>query len=306
MQTRRIGGLDVSVVALGCNNFGRTLDEGSTTAVVDAALAEGVTLIDTADNYGESRSEEHIGRALRGRRDEVLLATKFGQRLPGVEGSGGASPRWIRAALEASLRRLDTDRIDLYYLHLPDPATPIGVTLEALAALRAEGKVREIACSNLGAAQLEEAGEAARLLGAAGFACTQAEYSLLERGPEHDGVAAACERLGIGLLPYHPLASGMLTGKQSRDRPVGRLVMERYRRFLSERNFAVVDSLTRYAAGSGHSLVELAIGWLLAQPAVRSVVVGATSPEQVRANVAAARCALSAGDLSELDRLSSP
>ena len=215
MQTRRIGALEVSVVGLGCNSFGRRLDTAATAHVVHAALDAGINFLDTADVYGGTRSEEYLGRALAGRRDQVVLATKFGMAVD--EQRRGARPEYVRRALEDSLRRLMTDRIDLYQLHQPDPEVPIGDTLTALDELVQAGKVREIGCSNFSAEQLREAHAAARA-GAARFVSVQNEYSLLHREPERE-VLAECERLGLAFIPYFPLASGLLSGKYRRGRP---------------------------------------------------------------------------------------
>src|SRR5215210_8080880 len=208
MDTRRIGSLEVSVVGLGCNNFGRRLDSGATSAVVDAALDAGINFFDTADVYGGTRSEEYLGRALGRRRDEVVIATKFGSAVD--ERRKGARPEYVRQAAEDSLRRLGTDRIDLYQLHWPDPQVPIEDTLGALDELVQAGKVREIGCSNFSVEQLREA-EASVLPGGARFVSVQNEYSLLQRAPEQDGVLAECERADLAFLPYFPLASGLLT-----------------------------------------------------------------------------------------------
>src|SRR5256714_5259079 len=215
MQTRRVGSLQVSVVGLGCNNFGGRIDAEASAKVIDAAIESGVTFFDTADRYSKGQSEDFLGRALGKRRDQIILATKFGMEME--KGQQGASPKYVQEAVEASLRRLRTDRIDLYQLHQPDPKTPITDTLGALDELVHAGKVREIGCSNFSVAQLNEA-EAAVAPGAARFVSVQNEYSLLHREPERE-VLAACERLGLAFLPYFPLASGLLTGKYSSGAP---------------------------------------------------------------------------------------
>jgi aryl-alcohol dehydrogenase-like predicted oxidoreductase len=247
MQTRRIGSLEVSVVGLGCNNFGGRLDAAATAAVARAALDAGINFFDTADIYGGTRSEEYLGQALRGRREEVVLATKFGMKVD--EQRRGAKPDYVRQALEDSLRRLKTDRIDLYQLHQPDPAVPIADTLAALDMAVRAGKVREIGCSNFSAAQLREA-EAAVRAGAARFVSVQNEYSLLQREPERE-VLAECERLGIAFIPYFPLASGLLTGKYRRGRPApaGARIQAggRFDDLLSERSLALVEELIGFA-----------------------------------------------------------
>ncbi len=302
METRRIGTLDVSVVGLGCNNFGGRLDEARTREVIDAALVEGVNLLDTADNYGGSLSETFIGRALAGRRDRVVLATKFGGWNAEAGRETGGSEANVRASVEASLRRLDTDRIDLFQLHTPDAQTPIAETLATLDELVREGKVREIGCSNLTAAQLGEA-DAAVLDGAARFVSVQNELSLLERGDLDDGLAEAA-RLGLAYLPYFPLASGLLTGKVRRGEPVpdgtriAGWATDRRDATLTDSTFDRLEALERFARDRGHTLLELAFAWLLAQTPVASVIAGATSGEQVRANVAAGEWRLDTDDLA--------
>ena len=294
MRTDTIGSLDISVVGLGCNNFGRALDAAGADAVVGAALDAGVTFFDSADAYGAAQSEVLLGRALSSRRDEVVIATKFGIPLPGVDGSGGASPRWVRRAVSDSLRRLGTDYIDLYYLHKPDPDTPIADTLEILDELVKAGTVREIACSNMSAEQLKEAATAAADTGRTRFVATQVEYSLIRRTPETNGVLDVVQRNDMRLVPYYPLANGLLTGKVRRGAtPEGRLRMERYQDYLSDENLDIVERLEVLAAEHGRTLLEFALGWLLAQPAVPSVIAGATKPEQVQANAAAAARPLS-------------
>ena len=291
MQRRSIGELDVSVVGIGCNNFGTRLDEGGARAVVGAALDEGITLFDTADVYGDGRSEEFLGRALGSRRSEVVIATKFG--VPTGDGAGGASPDYVRRACEASLRRLVTDHIDLYQLHAPDGTVAIGDTLGALAELRDAGKVLEVGCSNFSAAELDEAQAAAGR--GARFRSVQNQYSLLWRAPEDDGVLDACERLGVSFLPYYPLANGLLTGKVARGGsppPGTRLASmptERSAHWLSEELLARVESIRDVAAARGVPMLSLAFSWLLAHDAVASVIAGASTPEQVRANAAAPR-----------------
>jgi aryl-alcohol dehydrogenase-like predicted oxidoreductase len=301
METRRIGALEVSVVGLGCNNFGGRLDAAATARVVDAALDAGINFLDTADIYGGTRSEEYLGRALAGRRDQVVLATKFGMAVDGQR--RGARPEYVRRALEDSLRRLNTERIDLYQLHQPDPAVPIADTLGTLDELVKAGKVREIGCSNFSAEQLREADAAARA-GAARFVSVQNEYSLVQREPERE-VLAECERLGLAFIPYFPLASGLLTGKYRRGRavPAGTRLAEggRFGDLLSERNLALVEALTEFTATHRHTLLELAVSWLLSRPAVASVIAGATSPKQVALNAGAAGWRLTQEELAEVD-----
>jgi len=246
MDTRRIGSLEVSVVGLGCNNFGRRLDSGATSAVVDAALDAGINFFDTADVYGGTKSEEFLGRTLSRHRDEVVLATKFGAQLD--EQRKGASPEYVGQAVEDSLRRLRTDRIDLYQLHRPDPEVPIEDTLGALDELVRAGKVREIGCSNFSAEQLRAAEGAARD-GAARFVSVQNEYSVLHREPERD-VLSECERLGIAFIPYFPLVSGLLTGKYRQGQPTpegSRLQSGRGDSLLTDQNFAIVEELIEFS-----------------------------------------------------------
>ena len=301
METRQIGSLSVSVVGVGCNNFGRRLEADGVTAVVNAALDAGINFFDTADVYGAGDSETLLGKALGGRRSEVVIATKFGNKM---EGQGtGASADYIRTAVEASLRRLGTDYIDLYQLHVPDANTPIAETLAALDELVKAGKVREIGSSNFSAAQVREA-EAAVQPGAARFVSLQNEYSLLKRDDERE-VLPECERLGIAYLPYFPLASGMLTGKyrQGQDLPEGTRITANpsSSRWLNDENLAKVEALAQFAEGRGHTILELAFSWLLARPAVASVIAGAMSPEQIHSNASAAGWSLTQAELDEVD-----
>jgi aryl-alcohol dehydrogenase-like predicted oxidoreductase len=299
MDTRRIGSLEVSVVGLGCNNFGRRLDFNATSTVVDTALDAGINFFDTADIYGSTKSEEYLGRALGRRRDDVVVATKFGSAVD--EQRKGARPEYVRRAVDDSLRRLGTDRIDLYQLHTPDPNVPIEDTLGALDELVKAGKVREIGCSNFSAEQLREAEEATRE-GAARFVSVQNEYSLLHREPEHD-VLPECERAAISFIPYFPLANGLLTGKYRRGQsaPAGsRLDSGRGERLLTDRNLGIVEELIGFSEGRGHSILELAFSWLLTRPAVVSVIAGATSSEQARSNAAAASWELTDAELAEV------
>lgn len=303
MQTRKIGSLEASVIGIGTNNFGGRIDEQRSRTVVDAALDAGITLFDTADIYGATASEEILGRALAGRRDEAIIATKFGMRID-EEHAGGARPEYVRAALEDSLRRLGTDRVDLYILHQPDAETPIGETLGALDELVRAGKIREIGCSNFSAEQLAEADAAAT---GARFVNVQNEYSLLDRTPERD-VLPACERLGIAFVPYFPLGGGLLSGKyRGGQMPEGArlstLPEERRNRFHNERNLAIVEQVHEFATARGRSVLDAAIAFLLGQPAVASVIAGATTPEQVRANAAAGEWRMDDAELAELGRI---
>ncbi len=309
LPTRSLGDsqLEVSIVGLGCNNFGRRLDLEGTAAVLGAALDAGITLFDTADIYGGAGgSERLIGEALEGRRSEFVIATKFGMEMSGADGVPDAprgSREYIRWAIEGSLERLRIERIDLYQYHRPDGVTPIAETLAALDELVGEGLVGAIGCSNFSASQLEEAERAARRQELSRFVTLQNHYSLLERGIEAD-VAPACERLGVSILPYFPLASGLLSGKYRRGEPGpegSRLAAGG--RAGSEEQFDVVESLGAYAAERGIGVLDVAIAGLAAQPAIGSVIAGATRPEQVAANVAALRWEPSAEDLAELDRI---
>ena len=309
MRYRQLGdsGLTVSVVGLGCTNFGRRVDLAGTRAVVDAALDAGVTLFDTADIYGgQGSSERLLGEVLEGRRDGIVLATKFGADMASAAEPGWVargSRRYIRTAVEASLRRLRTDHIDLYQLHEPDPRTPIEETLSALDDLVHAGKVRYVGSSNLAAWQIADADWTARAGGITRFVSAQNEYSLLQRGVEAE-LVPACERFGIGLLPYFPLSAGLLTGKYSRGRaPVGRLAELRYRPLLTDAALDRVEKLRAYAEERGRTLLDVAIGGLAAQPAVTSVISGATRPEQVLANVAAGEWEPTAADLEALDAI---
>ncbi|MBC8101038.1 MAG: aldo/keto reductase [Cytophagales bacterium] len=301
MEKRRIGSLEVSSVGLGCNNFGRRLDADATASVVHAALGSGVNFFDTADVYGGTKSEEFLGRALGARRDEVILASKFGHRVD--DQRRGARPEYIAQAVEDSLRRLGTDRIDLYQLHTPDAATPIADTLGALDTLVTAGKVREVGCSNFSVAQLREA-EAAVKSGAARFVSVQNEYSLLDRTPETDGVLAETERKEIAVLPYFPLANGLLTGKYRRGQPLpeGTRIGADHKD-LTPQNLDTVEALIAFAESRGHTILELAFSWLLAHPSVASVIAGATRPEQIQANAAAASWHLAPADLAEIETI---
>jgi aryl-alcohol dehydrogenase-like predicted oxidoreductase len=285
METRAIGSLQVSVVGLGCNNFGRRVDEEGTRRVVDAALDAGVTFLDTADIYGGTKSETFLGRVLAGRRDRVVLATKFGMEV--APDKKGAAPAYVRRAAHDSLARLQTDHIDLYQLHEPDPAVPIADTLAVLDELVGEGRVREIGCSNFSAEQQREAAKAVAD-GAARFVSVQNELSLLERGDLEDGLTGARE-IGLAYIPYFPLASGVLTGKyRCGEAPPNGTRLANYGERVSDEEFDRLDVLTRFAADRDRTLVELAIGWLASLAPVASVITGATKPEQIQANAASA------------------
>jgi aryl-alcohol dehydrogenase-like predicted oxidoreductase len=306
MEMRRVGSLEVSLAGLGCNNFGMRIDEDASKLVVDAALDAGVNHFDTADIYGQGKSEQFLGRALGRRRDQAVITSKVGMGAP--EGEHGGSEAYVVRHCDESLGRLGTDRIDLYLLHQPDPDTPIGETLSAFAKLVADGKVVEIGCSNFSGAQLDEAEQTARELGVPRFVNAQNDYSLLNRAVEDD-VLPACERLDVSFMPYFPLASGMLTGKYRRneEHPEGsRLAAwgSRAGAFASDERFDVVERLDAYAQDHGHTLVELALSWLAGTPAIGSVIAGATSPEQVRANAAATTAwQLTDAERAEIDAL---
>ena len=302
MQTRKIGSLQASVVGLGCNNFGWRIDAEASAKVVDTAIESGVTFFDTADRYGKGQSEDFLGRALGRRRDEIILATKFGMEME--NGQQGASPKYVREAIDASLRRLRTDRIELYQLHQPDPKTPIADTLGALDELVRAGKVREIGCSNFSVPQIREAEDASQ--GHAQFVSVQNQFSLFHREPETSGVLAECASRGLAFLPYFPLANGLLTGKYRKDMklPEGSRAADRWGpKVFTERNLAIVESLIEFAESKGHTLLELAFSWLLSHKPVASVIAGASKPEQVRANAKAANWQLSPGELAEIDSI---
>jgi aryl-alcohol dehydrogenase-like predicted oxidoreductase len=303
MKTRTIGSLEVTIVGLGTNNFGLGMAGQDVGPVVDAALDAGINFFDTADSYGAS--EERLGSALGRRRDDVLLATKFGSQVRGEDGTGGARPDYVRRAVDASLKRLGTDRIDLYQLHRPDPETPIADTLGALADIVAAGKVREIGCSNFSAAQLREAEKAAG--DGPRFVSLQNHYNLLNRSDE-DEVLPLCEELGIAYLPFFPLASGLLTGKYRRGQtpPEGTRLQrwgERASGMLTDEAFDKVDALSTWAGQHGHTILDLAFAWLLARRPVASVIAGATKVEQVKANAAAAQWELTSDQVREVDTL---
>lgn len=309
MQQRPFGttAIKVSAVGIGCNNFGIRLDREATQRVVHAALDAGITLFDTADIYGNrGDSERLLGEALGARRKDIVLATKFGLPMDGSGRRQGGSRRYVRQAVEASLKRLKTDWIDIYYCHRPDPATPIEQTLEALDGLVRQGKVRHIGCSNFSAAQMREAQDTARAKGLTPFAATQDQYNLLSREIERD-VLPVIEAEKLALLPYFPLASGMLTGKYRLGRPMPegtRLSNARYSdRFLNDENLRIVERLEEFCAAHGRTLLELAFGWLLAKRSVASVIAGASTPEQVRLNAGATGSALVPDEVAEVDRL---
>jgi len=318
MEKRPIGTLQTTVVGLGCNQFGTALDDTASKAVIRAALDHGINFFDTADEYGGGESERVLGRALGARRRDVVVATKFGSRhvasgrkdlTPVPPGEGGASAKWIAVAVERSLKALGTDYIDLYQLHFPDSDCPIDETLTALDKLVKSGKVREIGCCNFTAAQIDEAGAAGTRRALRRFASAQNRLNLL-RQEALDAVVPACATHSMGFLPYFPLASGLLTGKYRPGDapPAGSRMAENVspdlaKKALSEKTLARVAALEEFATARGHSVLELAVAWLIAQPAVASVIAGATRPEQVAQNVRAAAWTLSAEEAAQAGQL---
>ena len=308
MEKKALGSLAVSAVGLGGNNFGARINEERSKEVINAALDAGIDFIDTAEAYGAGESEEILGRVLKGRRDAVVLTTKFGMSVG--DHPGGAKPAVVRAALQRSLKRLQTEWVDLYMLHVPDPETPIEETLGVLNELRHEGLIREAGCSSFSLQQLEEANRVSSKVGCK-FAAVQNEFSLLVRKDERE-LMPLCLKEGIGYIPYYPLAAGLLTGKYGAKgefqsgmrmatmREAGR------QRFLSESNLARAQALRACAEEAGLTLLELAMSWLVTRPAISSVIAGATSAEQVRINVAASQVTLDASLLAAIDRISPP
>jgi aryl-alcohol dehydrogenase-like predicted oxidoreductase len=310
MECRNLGrsGLQVSAAGLGCNNFGRRCDQEQTNAVVGKALELGVTLFDTADIYGpRGLSEEYLGKALAGHRREAVIATKFAG--PMGEGPlwGGASRRYIFEAVEASLRRLGTDYIDLYQIHFPDARTPIEETLGALDDIVQEGKVRYIGCSNFASWQVADAVWVSKTNHLASFVSAQNQYNLLDRRIERE-LVPACKAFGLGILPYFPLASGFLTGKYRQGQPAPEgtrlaAAAPQAQQLMTDANYATLGKLEAFAGARDHTMVDLAIGWLASQPHVGSVISGATKPEQVEQNVRATEWRLNAEELAEIDRI---
>lgn len=301
MEYRQLGrsGLTVSAVGLGCNNFGMRIDADASAKVVHQALEEGITFFDTAEMYGGGKSEEFLGAALVGRRDEVVVATKFGgPKGPGPDQAPGSRRNVIRAC-EGSLRRLGTDYLDLYYQHYTDPLTPIEETLEALTDLVGQGKVRYVASSNVAGWMVADADHVAAENGLARFTGCQIEWSLLNRAVETE-IIAACRRFELGIVPYYPLASGLLTGKHQRGVPFAegsRMSNAYFAAAATDENWDRIERLTKVAEDAGHTLLELAVCWLLSQDGVSSVLTGATKAEQVTANVAASGWRLSPDEL---------
>ena len=310
MRERQLGSTDLSVspVGLGCNNFGIRLDLAAAIGVVDAALDVGINVFDTADIYGHrGGSETILGQALGARRKDVVIVSKFGLPMDDEGKLKGGSARYVADAIEASLKRLKTDWIDLYYLHRPDPTTPIEETLRALDALVRDGKVRYIACSNMPAADVVAAQKISQTNGLTRFISCEDQYNLLSRQIEAE-LIPAMETYGLSLLPYFPLASGMLTGKYTFGAPMPqgtRMSDKRYSdRFLNDENFTIVEKLREFCAQRNRSMLELAFGWLLSKPVVGCVIAGASTPEQIRQNAAAVGWQLDTADMAEANRLS--
>jgi aryl-alcohol dehydrogenase-like predicted oxidoreductase len=300
MEFRDIGSLKVSTVGIGCNNFGARIDQAQTQLVVDACLDSGINFFDTADMYGSGKSEEFLGAALRSRRKDVVIATKFGHLFDGEP--TGASPTHIRKACDDSLSRLGTDYIDLYQLHTPDLDTPIADTLGALNELVVAGKVREIGCSNFDVTQIRESATV-NISGTKRFVSVQNHYSLVHREPEQD-VLPACEANGMAFLPFFPLACGLLTGKYRKGAPLPEGTrIKAGSHWINEANIDLAERLIEFAGSRNRTILELAISWLLEKPRVASVIAGATSPEQVRSNVAASTWSMSPEELKIVDSL---
>jgi aryl-alcohol dehydrogenase-like predicted oxidoreductase len=305
VEKRKIGSLDVSLAGLGCNNFGWRTDAAGTAAVVNAAIESGINFFDTADIYGAGQSEEYLGRALQGRREKVLIATKFGMKM--AEGKEGGKPAYIRQAVEDSLRRLGTDHIDLYQIHKPDASTPIADTLGALDELVKAGKVREIGCSNFSAEQLREAARVT-VMGGARFVSVQNNYSLLHREPEGE-VLPECQRQGIAFLPYFPLANGLLTGKYRKGQPYPKSSRAEDGfgpKVFTDENLALAEELRGFAESRGHTLLELSMAWLAAKSVIASIIAGAKTPEQVKANASSVAWRLTEADLAAVSAILEP
>jgi len=305
METRRIGGesgFDITVVGLGCNAFGRRIDQEASTKVINGALDAGITFFDTAEGYGNGLSEIYIGNALKGHRDQVKLATKVGYNMLHVKGKGKGSRENIRVAIDLSLENLQTDYVDLYQLHRPDPSTPIEETLGAFDELRAEGKIRLFGCSNYSGEQMSEAVAAAEAAGYQGFVTAQNKWNVLQREIEND-LIPVCADNTIGVLPFYPLEMGLLTGKYRRGEgaPAGTRLDGDAR--LSSADFDTLEALENFAQACGYDLITLAVSWLASQPVTVSVIAGATRYEQMAQNAAAASWKMTAEDLTEIDRI---
>jgi aryl-alcohol dehydrogenase-like predicted oxidoreductase len=306
MEYRKLGnsGLEVSTIGLGTNNFGRRVDAAGTARVLVEALDKGVTFIDTANVYSGGQSEDYIGQAIEGKRDQYIIATKAAMKVDEGPNGIGASRHHLFREVEKSLTRLRTDYIDLYQIHRADPSTPIEETLHALDQLVAQGKVRYIGCSNYASWQLCEAIWTSRERNLVSFSTVQPQYSMLDRRVEPE-LVPFCQNYGIGILPYFPLANGFLTGKYRRgqDAPDGTRLAENDRGMLSDANFDILEGLETFAQARDHTILDLAFAWLLANPAVTSVIAGATKPEQVAANAATVGWKLSPEDLTEIDTI---
>ncbi|MBK17451.1 MAG: aldo/keto reductase [Rhodospirillaceae bacterium] len=305
MESRRIGGesgFDITLVGLGCNAFGRRIDQDATTRVIDGALDAGITFFDTAEGYGDGRSEQYIGNALKGRRDQVILATKVGYNMLHVEGKGRGSPENIRVAIDLSLEKLQTDCVDLYQIHRPDPSTPIAETLGAFNDLRTQGKIRLFGCSNYSGEQMSEAVNLASEAGYQGFVTAQNKWNVLQRDIEAD-LTPVCGKNGIGILPYYPLEMGLLTGKYRRGEgaPPGTRLDGDAR--LGDANFDHIEALEQFAKSRGYDLITLAVSWLASQKVTASVIAGATRYEQLVQNAEAASWKMTEEDLAEIDRI---
>ena len=306
MEYRQLGksGLQVSVIGLGTNNFGRRVDAKGTAMVISHALDVGINTIDTSNSYGKTLSEEYIGRALRGKRDQAIVATKVSSQMGDGPNQAGNSRQHIMTEVENSLRRLGTDYIDLYQIHFPDPKTPIEETLRALDDLVHQGKVRYVGCSNFTGWQVCEAIWTSQTLGLTPFISVQPAYSMLDRGVEAE-LIPFCAQYGVGILPYYPLANGFLTGKYRRGEPAadGTRLAENDRGLLTDKMFDLLEGLERFCADRGHTVLELAFAWLLANPTVSSVIAGATKVEQVVANSKAAGWRLTEDEMVEIEGL---
>lgn len=305
METRRIGGesgFDITIVGLGCNAFGRRIDQDAATKVINGALDAGITFFDTAEGYGNGLSEVYIGNALKGRRDQVTLATKVGYNMLHVKGKGKGSPENIRVAIDLSLENLQTDYVELYQLHRPDPSTPIEDTLGTFNDLRNEGKIRLFGCSNYSAAQMAEAVAAATAAGYQGFVTAQNRWSVLNRDIEKD-LTPVCATNNVGVLPFYPLEMGLLTGKYRRGEgaPAGTRLDGDAR--LSSANFDQLEALENFATSRGHDLLTLAVSWLASQKVTVSVIAGATRYEQMAQNAAAASWKMTEQELVEIDKI---
>ena len=305
METRRIGGesgFDITIVGLGCNAFGRRIDQNAATKVINGALDAGITFFDTAEGYGNGLSEVYIGNALKGRRDQVTLATKVGYNMLHVKGKGKGSPENIRVAIDLSLENLQTDYVELYQLHRPDPSTPIEDTLGTFNDLRNEGKIRLFGCSNYSAAQMAEAVAAADAAGYQGFVTAQNRWSVLNRDIEKD-LTPVCATNNVGVLPFYPLEMGLLTGKYRRGEgaPAGTRLDGDAR--LSSADFDQLEALENFATSRGHDLLTLAVSWLASQKVTVSVIAGATRYEQMAQNAAAASWKMTEQELAEIDKI---